>query len=58
MDCGASVIIPNVLSFLLSIDEVAEESEEDESEDEEAGELYEGIQFDGFGGLTMGFFVR
>jgi hypothetical protein len=35
MHCGATVIIPNVLSFLLPTFDVVEDSDEENSEDEE-----------------------
>jgi hypothetical protein len=40
LNCGASIIIPNVLSFLLTTGEKVGESDEEESDDDETHEEY------------------
>jgi len=57
MNCGATVIIPNVLSFLLPTFDVVEDSDEDEenSEDEESDEdmPFHPWMFGGFFGMFV-----
>lgn len=55
MNCGATVIIPNVLSFLLTTVEVVEPSEDENSEDEDSDEGVFPFLHPMFGGMGMFF---